>query len=130
MPRKTKLDVLKNNVEAQELRLQEAFSTFEASKSHPSDQQTPENPVDSPDSQQTPSSWDMLERIIGLEGDLLSSYREYSRELEKRVKKEEKNKLQKIANIIDQTIEKMEPICKQITEVSSISHYLLKLLLI
>ena len=92
MPRKTKLDVLKNNVEAQELRLQEAFSTFEASKSHPSDQQTPENPVDSPDSQQTPSSWDMLERIIGLEGDLLSSYREYSRELEKRVKKEEKNK--------------------------------------
>lgn len=92
LPRKTKLDVLKSNVEAQELRLQEAFSTFEASKSHAAGgQQTTENLVDSPDNSQTPSSWDMLERIIGLEGDLLSSYREYSRELEKRVKKEEKN---------------------------------------
>ena len=43
-------------------------------------------------SQQMPSSWDMLERIIGLEGDLLTSYREYTRELEKRIKKEEKQR--------------------------------------
>ena len=92
LPRKSKLDILKGNVEAQERRLREAFSTFEALKTHlSSDLQTSEIIISKElEGQQTSSSWDMLERIIGLEGDLLSSYREYSKELEKRVKKEEK----------------------------------------
>jgi len=92
LPRKSKLDILKGNVEAQERRLREASSTFEALKTHlSSDLQTSEIIISKElEGQQTSSSWDMLERIIGLEGDLLSSYREYSKELEKRVKKEEK----------------------------------------
>jgi Protein of unknown function (DUF3659) len=49
---------------------------------------------------------------------------------EELMESEEKEVAKKIANIIGQTIEKMEPICKQITEVSSTSHYLLKQLLI
>ncbi len=101
MPKKSKLEILKGNVDAQELRLQEALNSLETAKTpvQNEQQQTPVLTSSSESvgnlessSQQTPSSWDMLERVVGLEGDLLTSYREYTRELEKRVKKEEKQK--------------------------------------
>ena len=102
MPKKSKLEILKGNVDAQELRLQEALNSLEAAKTPVQDEQQRQTSVPSSSSesvvnlesssQQVPSSWDMLERIIGLEVDLLTSYREYTKELEKRVKKEEKQK--------------------------------------
>jgi len=101
LPKKSKLEILKGNVDAQESRLQEALDSFEAAKV-PSQEERQQTPVPASSSegvvnlksinQQMQSSWDMLERIIGLEGDLLTSYREYTRELEKHVKKEEKQK--------------------------------------
>jgi len=93
LPKKTKLDALKGNVEAQEQRLQEAFNTFEAAKSQASIENVAyENAASQESESPQSSSWDMLEKIISLEGDLLSSYREYTKELEKRVRKEEKSK--------------------------------------
>ena len=84
-------------MDAQELRLQEALNSLEATKTNAQDEQQVPAPYSSNsdinrevDSHQISSSWDMLERIIGLEGDLLSSYREYTGELEKHVKKQKK----------------------------------------
>lgn len=78
-------------MDAQELRLQEALNSLEAAKTRVQGQEAPS--ADDGIDQQMSSSWDMLERIVGLEGDLLSSYREYTRELEKRTKKEEKQQV-------------------------------------
>ena len=85
LPKKSKLEILKGNVDAQELRLQEALNSLEAAKTHPQDNnKLPFLPHlkywESRVGQQMSSSWDMLERVIGLEGDLLTSYREYTRE--------------------------------------------------
>ena len=93
-------------MDAQELRLQEALNSLEAAKTVQDEQQQTPVPISSSESienlesssQQMPSSWDMLERVIGLEGDLLTSYREYTRELEKRVKKEENRRPRPIAD--------------------------------
>jgi hypothetical protein len=98
LPKKSKLEILKGNVDAQELRLQEALNSLEAAKTHTQDEQQVPAPYHSSDSDinreagshQISSSWDILERIIGLEGDLLSSYREYAGELEKHVKRQKK----------------------------------------
>jgi hypothetical protein len=67
-----KLEKLKGNVDAQEAKLEEALSSLAAAKAELGEGADRE-PI-----------WEMLERIIALEDDLLRSYREYTQELEKK----------------------------------------------
>lgn len=82
---KAKIEQLKANVEAQESRLEEGIKMLNASKK----KEPSRAPTAASYSQQTsqPSEWDPLERVIGLMDDLLTSYRKYSSELEKKVTK-------------------------------------------
>lgn len=79
LPAKTRLDKLKSNVDAQELRLEEALTSFREAKSksgHSEDSALPSKQAS-----------EMLERIIVLMDDLISSYKEYTQELERSQKK-------------------------------------------
>jgi hypothetical protein len=67
-----RLEKLKGNVDAQEARLEEALSSLAAAKAE-LEEGADREPV-----------WEMLERIIALEDDLLRSYKEYTQELEKK----------------------------------------------
>ena len=82
---KAKIEQLKANVEAQESRLEEGIKMLNAAKK----KEPPKTPTAASYSQQSrqPSEWDPLERVIGLMDDLLTSYRKYSAELEKKVTK-------------------------------------------
>jgi hypothetical protein len=92
LAKKTKLDLLKGNVNAQESRLRAALDSLRIARVQSVEDSSSLN--EPPLSQSPQSSWDMLERIVGLEEDLLTSYREYTRELEKHLKKEEDAKPQ------------------------------------
>ncbi|MDH2900388.1 MAG: hypothetical protein PXY39_05405 [archaeon] len=82
---KAKIEQLRANVEAQESRLEEGIKMLNAARK----KGPPKAPTPASYSPQTnqPSEWDPLERVIGLMDDLLTSYRKYSAELEKKVTK-------------------------------------------
>ncbi len=79
LPVKSKLDRLKGNVDAQELKLEDAVRSLKTEKSKIG---TTEDKISAQD-----RVWDMLEGIIGLMDDLLSSYKEYTKELERLARK-------------------------------------------
>ncbi len=81
---KTRLDQLKSNVQTQESKLDEGIKMLNAAKKR--EQSKPASVSYSKQSSQT-SEWDALERVIGLMNDLLTSYRKYSAELERKITK-------------------------------------------
>jgi hypothetical protein len=81
LPTKTKLDKLKANVDAQELRLEDGVKMLNEAKKNESE--TAEKGSESAGFAGANSEWDALERVIGLMDDLLNSYRSYTKELEK-----------------------------------------------
>jgi hypothetical protein len=75
-------------VKAQETKLEEGIKMLNASKKKEQTKVTVASTGSSPSRQANQASeWDALERVIGLMDDLLTSYRKYSSELEKRVTK-------------------------------------------
>ena len=96
MPSKSKLEQLKGNVTAQEARLEEAMKILNEAKNNNNknevipntsgDQTQNSGEYNNNRSNNLISEWDALERVIGLMDDLLTSYRNYSKELEKKAR--------------------------------------------
>jgi hypothetical protein len=88
LPDKARIEQLRANVKAQESRLEEGIRMLNESKKKEQSKVTTATASSSSNKQPSQSSeWDPLERVIGLMDDLLTSYRRYSSELEKRVTK-------------------------------------------
>ena len=83
LPTKPSLSKLKARVEAQESKLKEGMKVLNAARKGQSKGASP-----SAGSQQTDQTtgWNHLERVIGQMDDLLISYKEYSSELERRLR--------------------------------------------
>lgn len=83
MSSKPRIDQLKGNVQAQESRLEQGIKMLNVTR-----KKALAKNVSSTLSQAGEiSEWDALEKVIGLMDDLLTSYRKYTVELEKKTKK-------------------------------------------
>ena len=82
MSSKPRLDQLKGNVETQESKLEQGIKMLNVAK-----KKTSYRNVSGSQKSGEDSEWTALENVIGLMDDLLTSYRKYTDELERKTKK-------------------------------------------